>query len=95
MSDRDLEHLVRRRLFELQRSPDELARRSDGAIPRETIRGLARGQLSIQLTDRLARALARALEVTEYRVRRAAGMPVTDPMAGRTRPHLRVVQSEE
>ena len=91
MADGDLAHLVRRRLFELQLSPDQLAARSRGALPRETIRGLARGLASVHLSDRLAGALARALEVPEHRLRLAAGLTTREPFTARTRPHLRVV----
>jgi hypothetical protein len=91
MADGDLADLVRRRLFELELSPDQVAARSRGAVPRETIRGLAGGLASVHLSDRLAGALARALEVTEHRLRRAAGLPNREPFTTRTRPHLRVV----
>ncbi len=94
MVDRDLRHLVRRRLFELNLTPEEASRRSRGDLPAETIRGLAHGQRSIRIGDQFARALARTLQVTEYRVRRAAGLPVTEVPGERTRPHLRVVRSD-
>lgn len=61
-------------------------------MPAETVRGLARGQRSLRVGDRFARALARALEVTEYRVRRAAGLPGPDIPGEPTRPHLRVIR---
>jgi transcriptional regulator with XRE-family HTH domain len=93
--DRDLGDLVRRRLFELGLSAQDLARRSRGEVSRETIRGLARGMAPAHVSDRLAGSLARALDVTEYRVRKAAGLPVREPFVPRTRPHLRVVRRED
>jgi hypothetical protein len=92
MGDRDLADLVRRRLFELGVTAAEVSRRSRGDVPAETVRGLARGQRSIRVGDRFARALARALQVTECRVRRAAGLPVAEERGERTRPHLRVIR---
>jgi hypothetical protein len=92
MGDRDLADLVRRRLFELGVTAAEIGRRSGGVVPAETVRGLARGQRSLRVGDRFARALARALEVTDYRVRRAAGLPVPDERGEPTRPHLRVIR---
>ncbi|MGY2081718.1 hypothetical protein [Modestobacter sp. SYSU DS0657] len=47
--------------------------------------------MSVYVSDRVARALARSLGVPEYRVRRAAGLPVIEPAGVRTRPHLRIV----
>lgn len=94
MPGQDLQRLVRRRLFELDLTPEGASRRSGGVIPRETIRGLARGQRSFQIGDVFAATLARALNVTEYRVRKAAGLPVREPFVPRTRPHLRVVRDE-
>ena len=97
MADRNLGDLVRRRLFELGLTAEEASRRSRGAVPRETIRGLARGQLSVRIGDGLALALARALGVPAHRVRRAAGLPpVPDARESiTTRPHLRVVRDGE
>jgi hypothetical protein len=51
-----------------------------------------RGQRSIRVGDRFARALAGALQVTEHRVRRAAGLPATEVPGEPTRPHLRLVR---
>jgi hypothetical protein len=95
VADRDLADLVRRRLFELGLSAQDLVRRSRGEVPRETIRGLARGLAPAQVSDRLAGSLARALDVTEHRVRKAAGLPVREPFTAHTRPHLRVVRRED
>ena len=95
MADRNLGDLVRRRLFELGLTAEEASRRSRGAVPRETIRGLARGQLSVRIGDGLALALARALGVPAHRVRRAAGLPVVEPVLERTRPHLRLIRTDK
>ena len=92
MPDRDLAHLIRRRLFELGATAAEITRRSGGVVPAATVRGLARGQRSIRVGNRFARALAGALQVTEHRVRRAAGLPVTEVPGEPTRPHLRIVR---
>jgi hypothetical protein len=56
---------------------------------------LARSSRSF-ITEGLARPLARALDVTENRVRRAAGLPqVPDARADiSTGPHLRLVGSD-
>jgi hypothetical protein len=93
--DRDLGDLVRRRLFELGLNAQDLARRSRGELSGETVRGLVRGLAPVRVSDRLAGSLARALDVTEYRVRKAAGLSVREPFVPRTRPHLRVVRREE
>ncbi len=95
MADKDLRQLVRRRLFELQVTPQQASVRSRGALPRETLRAIARGLLPTGVTDRLVAALARALDVPEYRVRRAAGLPAIEPATERTRPDLRLVGRED
>jgi hypothetical protein len=95
MPDKDLQHLVRRRLFELGISPEEASRRSGGDVPAATLRGLLRGQGFLRPGDRFARALARALDVTEHRVRRAAGLPLAKLVGVRTRPHLKVVRDPD
>ena len=95
--DTDLAHLVRRRLWELSASTAEASRRSRWAVPPELIQRLsAPGGMSF-ISERLAAALARALDVPENRVRRAAGLaPVDDPLADvPTRPHLRLVWKSE
>ena len=94
MADRDLRHLVQRRLYELGLTADQAARRSRGAAPRETIRGLLRGHVPGRISDVLAGALAGALDVPVHRVRRAAGLPVHEPALERTRPHLRLIRTE-
>jgi hypothetical protein len=91
----DLPGLVRRRLYELDLSAEEASRRSRGGVPREMMRALMGGSWGFPLSDRLVRALARLLEVPERRVRRAAGLPVPEFIGERTRPHLRVVRSNE
>ncbi len=88
----DLTDLVRRRLWELGRSPEQASQRIGWLIPPATMARLARSGRSF-ITEGLAHPLARALDVTESRVRRAAGLPqVPDPRADiSTGPHLRLV----
>ena len=92
----DVSDLVRRRLWELRRSADEAARRSRWVIPAQVLELMARGGSSF-VSERLARPLARALDVPESRLRRVAELPVVpDPRAEiDTRPHLRVVAKEQ
>ena len=94
MADKDLQDLVRRRLWELARTPDEASRVSRWVIPPEIISRMARLGGTSYITEGLATILARALEVPENRVRRAAGLPeVDDPLAEvATGPHLRVIR---
>jgi hypothetical protein len=94
MADKDLQDLVRRRLWELARSPEEASRVSRWVIPPETIQRMARAGGTSFISDGLAEFLARALELPENRVRRAAGLPeVDDPSADiETGPHLRVIR---
>jgi hypothetical protein len=94
MADKDLQDLVRRRLWELARSPEEASRVSRWVVPPETIQRMARIGGKSFISDGLAEFLARALEVPENRVRRAAGLPeVDDPRADiATGPHLRVIR---
>jgi hypothetical protein len=95
--DKDLQDLVRRRLLELTSTAEEASRRARWVISPETIRRLARSGGRSLISERLADVLARALEVPENRVRRAAGLPEFPD--GRenieTRPHLRVVRQDE
>jgi hypothetical protein len=44
------------------------------------------------VSERLAQAMAHALDVPEYRVRRAVGLPVEEPADDPTRPHLRLIR---
>ena len=94
MADKDLQSLVRRRLWELARSADEASRVSRWVIPPEVIQRMARAGGSSFISEGLATFLARAIEVPENRVRRAAGLPeVDDPRADiATGPHLRLVR---
>lgn len=94
MADKDLQSLVRRRLWELARSPDEASRVSRWVIPPELIQRMARSGGQSFISEGLAKVLARALEVPENRVRRAAGLPeVEDPSADiATGPHLRLIR---
>jgi hypothetical protein len=97
MADEDLQSLVRRRLWELSRSPDEASRVSRWAIPPEIIQRMARSGGKSFISEGLATFLARALEVPENRVRRAAGLPaIDDPRAEiATGPHLRLIRGGE
>ena len=97
MADKDLQELVRRRLWELARSPEEASRVSRWVLPPETIQRMARLGGKSFISEGLAEFLARALEVPENRVRRAAGLPeVDDPRADiATGPHLRVIRGGE
>jgi hypothetical protein len=94
MADKDLQDLVRRRLWELARSPDEASRVSRWVIPPELLQRMARSGGKSFISESLAKVLARALEVPENRVRRAAGLPeIDDPSADiSTGPHLRVIR---
>ena len=94
MADKDLQDLVRRRLWELARSPDEASRVSRWVIPPELLQRMARSGGKSFISESLAKFLARALEVPENRVRRAAGLPeIDDPSAEiATGPHLRVIR---
>ena len=96
MADKDLQDLVRRRLWELARSPEEASRVSRWVVPPDTIQRMARLGGRSFISEGLAEFLARALEVPENRVRRAAGLPVLDdPRADITTvPHLRVIRGE-
>jgi hypothetical protein len=75
---------------------DEAARRSRWIIPRETFELMARSGGRSFISEGLAEFLARALEVPENRVRRAAGLPrVPDDRASiTTRPHLRLIRGD-
>jgi hypothetical protein len=97
MADKDLQDLVRRRLWELARSPEDASRVSRWVLPPETIQRMARLGGRSFISEGLAEFLARALEVPENRVHRAAGLPeVDDPRADiATGPHLRVIRGGE
>ncbi len=93
MPGKDLQDLVRRRLWELARTADDAARLSRWVVPPETLKLMARTGGTSFITEGLAEFLARALEVPENRVRRAAGLPPVpdDRESITTRPHLRLV----
>ena len=97
MAAKDLQDLVRRRLWELSRTPDDASRLSRWVIPPETLTRMARSGGTSFITDGLAEFLARALDVPENRVRRAAGLPlVADERESiSTRPHLRLVREDD
>jgi hypothetical protein len=88
----DLQRLIWRRLFELGLTAEEASVRTQGVVSKEAVRGLVGGRTSVYVSDRVARALAKALDVPEHRVRRTAGLPVEEPQTDRTRPHLRIVR---
>jgi hypothetical protein len=93
---KDLPDLVRRRLWELGATVHDASRRARGAIAPEVVERLARSRGRAFISARLAGHLARALDVPENRVRRAADLPeVPDPREDvPTGPHLRLVSSQ-
>jgi hypothetical protein len=95
--DEDLQGLVRRRLWELARTPAEASRLARWTVPVETIERMSRIGGKSFISEGLAEFLARALGVPENRIRRAAGLPqVEDPRADvATGPHLRLVRDED
>jgi histone H3/H4 len=97
MATKDLQELVRRRLWELARTVDEASQRSRRVLPAETIQRIARSGGSSFISEGVAEYLARALDVPENRVRRAAGLPtVPDPRESiTTRPHLRLLRNDD
>ena len=92
MSEHELQRLVWRRLFELGLTAEEASVRTRRVLSKEAVQGLVAGRASVYVNDRVARGLARALDLTEHRVREAAGLPVEEPALPRTRPHLRIVR---
>jgi hypothetical protein len=92
---RELQELVRRRLWELARTVEEASRKSRWVVPTETIRRMAQAGGRAFISDGLAEHIARALDVPENRVRRAAGLPpVPDERESiSTRPHLRLIRN--
>jgi len=96
MVKEDLQDLVRRRLWELARTSDEAARLSRWAIPPETLKLMARSGGRSFISEGMAEFLARALDVPENRVRRAAGLPQIpdDRESITTRPHLRLIRGD-
>ena len=93
MLGRELQQLVSRRLWELGRTVEEASRRSRWVISAETFKRMAQRGGRTFISDGLAGHIARALDVPENRVRRAAGLPpVPDERDSiSTRPHLRLV----
>ncbi len=92
----DLQDLVRRRLWELGGSFVEASRRARGAVGPEVLERLSHVRGWALISPWMAGHLARALDVPENRVRRAAGLPeVPDPRADvPTGPHQRQVTDE-
>jgi hypothetical protein len=95
--EEDLQGLVRRRLWELARTPAEASRLSRWVVPPETIERMSRIGGKSFISEGLAEFLAHALEVPENRVRRAAGLPAVEDSRGdiATGPHLRLVRDED
>ncbi len=95
MLGRELQELVRRRLWELARTVEEASRKSRWIVSAETLQRMAQRGGRTFISDGLAVHIARALEVPENRVRRAAGLPpVPDERESiSTRPHLRVIRN--
>lgn len=85
---------MRRRLWELGRSVEEASRRSRWIISADTLTRMAQKGGRTFISDGLAEHIARALDVPENRVRRAAGLPpVADERESiSTRPRLRVIR---
>ena len=97
MADKDLQDLVRRRLWELARTADDASRFSRWVVPPETLKRMARTGGTSFISEGLAEFLARALDVPENRVRRAAGLPPIpdDRESITTRPHLRLLRNPD
>ena len=97
MPERDLQALVRRRLWELAQRPEDTARSARWALAAETVQRLAQEQGRAFISESLVPLLARALLVPENRVRKAAGLPlVADPRENiTTRPDLRILKDGE
>jgi hypothetical protein len=97
MPDKNLQELVRRRLWELARTPDDASRLSRWTVPPETIERMTRIGGKSFISEGLAEFLAHALAVPENRIRRAAGLPrVEDAREDiATRPHLRLVRDDD
>jgi hypothetical protein len=97
MVGKDLQDLVRRRLWELARTADDASRLARWVVPPDTLKRMARTGGASFISESLAEFLARALEVPENRVRRAAGLPLVpdDRESISTRPNLRLVPKLE
>lgn len=97
MPDKDLQALVRRRLWELRRTAEEAARLTHWVLATDTVERMAHERGRTFISDGLVPFVARALDVPEGRVRQAAGLPpVFDPREEiTTRPHLRLVKAGE
>ena len=94
MLGRELQEMVRRRLWELGRSVEEASGRSRWFISAETFTRMAQKGGRTFISDGLAQHIARALDVPENRVRRVAGLPPVrdDRESISTRPRLRVIR---
>ena len=96
MPDEDLQSLIRRRLWELARTGEDAARRARWVLPAETVDRLARRGGKSFITEGLAPYLAKALQVPENRVRKAAGLPLVpdDRSSTTTQPHIWLVKKD-
>ncbi|MGY1617502.1 helix-turn-helix domain-containing protein [Geodermatophilus sp. SYSU D00691] len=94
MADENLPALVRRRMTELDLTPEQASRLARWAVSPQTIGRLAADRHRGPISERLAVALAAALGVPENRVRRLAGLPeVPDARVDvETAPHLRLIR---
>jgi hypothetical protein len=92
---RELPDLVRRRLWELARTVEEASRRSRWVLSVETLQRMAQRGGRTFISDGLAVHVARALDVPENRVRRAAGLPPApdERESISTRPNLRLIRN--
>src|SRR5215218_8171161 len=79
MPGKDLQELVRRRLWELARTADDAARLSRWVVPPETLKRMARTGGTSFITEGLAEFLAQALEVPENLIQQAAALRHTPP----------------
>ena len=96
MGNDDLQRLVQRRLLELSSSAQAASRRAQWAVAPETIAHIAAGRHSGMVSEGLAAALARALDVLENRIRQVAGLPLLEDRRADvcTGPHLRGVRDD-
>ncbi|SFP19853.1 hypothetical protein SAMN05660464_2449 [Geodermatophilus dictyosporus] len=94
MDSKDLQDLVRRRLWELGLTVHEAALRARGAVAPEVLDRLTRSPGRAFISPRMAAHLARVLDVPENRVRRAARLPEVPDLREDepTGPHLRLLR---
>lgn len=75
----DLQHLVAQRMAELGLSYRRAAARSDGLVSHATLNSIVAGRHTFRLDPQTVVGIAKALNVTEARVRRAAKIAETAP----------------